>query len=196
MKKANLISDTISALGTLKKLRTIGNFLTALRRGLKQQNSVTNKSFVRNPNELLNFFCENDTKLKWDMVQDNLVDFENSRIDLGTIEIDELLTASSVLLENVVTFISELPFTVTSEKVRKMFKLMPVIYFKNNQYSTFLNLHEFVFTPGIFESMFVMTEEDEAVAEAPSEESEVGTRTKDRSGFGGRPSIFSKFTVL
>ena len=61
LKKANLISDTISALGTLKKLRTIGNFLTALRRGLKQQNSVTNKSFVRNPNELLNFFCENDT---------------------------------------------------------------------------------------------------------------------------------------
>ena len=127
LKKANLILDTISWLGTLKKLITDRNFLTALRRRLKQQNSVTNKSFVRNPNELLNFFGENDTKLKWDMVQDNLVDFENSRIDLGTIEIDELLTASSILRENVATFIPELPFTVTPEKIRKMVKLMSVI---------------------------------------------------------------------
>ena len=185
LKKANLISDTISVLGTLKRLITDGNFLTALRRRLKQQNSVTNKYFVQNPNELLNFFCENDTKLKWDMVQDNLVYFENSRIDLGTIEIDELLTTSSILLENVVTFIPELPFTVRPRKIRKMVKLMPVIYLKSNEHSTFLNLHEFVFTPGIFESMFLMTEENENVTEAPSEESEVGTRTKDRSGFGG-----------
>ena len=103
------------------------------------------------------------------MVQDNLVDFENSRIDLGTIEIDVLLIASSGLCENVVTFISELPFTVTPKKLRKMVKLIPVIYFKSKQNSTFLNLHEFVFTPGILESMLLMTEEDKAVTEAPSE---------------------------
>ena len=58
------------------------DFLTSLRRRLKQQNDVTNKSFVRSENELLNFFCENDTKLKWGVVQDNLIDFENSRFNL------------------------------------------------------------------------------------------------------------------
>ena len=31
------------------------------------------------------------------------------------------------------------------------------------------------------------------VIEAPSEESEVGKKTKDRSEFGGRPSMVSKF---
>lgn len=62
------------------------------------------------------------------MVQDNLVDFENSQNDLGTIKIDELLTALSILPENVVTFISELPFTVTPEKIGKIVKLMPAFY--------------------------------------------------------------------
>ena len=41
--------------------------------------------------------------------------------------------------------------------------------------------------------MFLMTEEDEAVTEAPSEETEAGTRTKYLSGFGGGPSLVSKF---
>ena len=62
------------------------------------------------------------------MVQDNLVDFENSQNDLGTIKIDELLTVLSILPENVVTFISKLPFTVTPEKIRKIVKLMPAFY--------------------------------------------------------------------
>ena len=68
LKKANLITETIVALGALKKMIINRDFLTSLRRRLKQQNDVTNKSFVRSENELLNFFCENDTKLKWGVV--------------------------------------------------------------------------------------------------------------------------------
>ena len=82
LKKANMITETSVALGALKKVVTNRDFLTSLRRRLKQQNDVTNKSFVRSENELLNFFCENDTKLKWGVVQDNLIDFENSRFNL------------------------------------------------------------------------------------------------------------------
>ena len=84
----------------------------------------------------------NDTKLKQGVAQDNLRDFENSRFNLGTIEIDELLTTAGILSENVVTFMSELPFNVTPEKVRKIVKLMPVIYLQNNQNLAFVNLHE------------------------------------------------------
>ena len=142
LKKANMITETSVALGALKKVVTNRDFLTSLRRRLKQQNDVTNKSFVRSENELLNFFCESDTKLKWGVVQDNLIDFENSRFNLGTIERDELLTTAGILSENVVTFMSELPFNVTPEKVRKIVKLMPVIYLKNNQNLAFVNLHE------------------------------------------------------
>ena len=68
LKKANLITETIVALGALKKMIINHDFLTSLRRRLKQQNDVTNKSFARSENELLNFFCENDTKLKWGVV--------------------------------------------------------------------------------------------------------------------------------
>ena len=123
LRKANLITETIVALGALKKMITNRDFLTSLRRRLKQQNDVTNKSFVRSENELLNFFCENDTKLKWGVVQDNLIDFENSRFNLGAIETGELLTTAGILSENVVTFMSELPFNVTPEKVRKLLSL-------------------------------------------------------------------------
>ena len=94
------------------------------------------------------------------MVQDNLMDFENSRFNLGTIEIDGLLTTAGILSENVVTFMSELAFNVTPEKLRKIVKLMPVIYLKNNRNSAFVNLHEFVFTPGIFESIFLISDDD------------------------------------
>ena len=188
LKKANLITEAIVALGALKKMITNRDFLTSLRRRLKQQNDVTNKSFVRSENELLNFFCENDTKLKWGVVQDNLIDFENSRFNLGTIEIDELLTTAGILSENVVTFMSELPFNVTPEKVRKIVKLMPVIYLKNNQNSAFVNLHEFVFTPGIFESIFLINDDDgdeTAVEEEQNEGSEANEATSGRSGIGG-----------
>ena len=146
------------------------DFLTSLRRRLKQQSDVTNKSFVRSENELLNFFCENDTKLKWGVVQDNLMDFENSRFNLGTIEIDGLLTTAGILSENVVTFMSELPFNVTPEKVRKIVKLMSVIYLKNNRNSAFVNLHEFVFTPGIFDSIFLINDDDDDDETAVEEE--------------------------
>ena len=119
LKKANLITETIVALGALKKMITNRDFLTSLRRRLKQQNDVTNKSFVRSENELLNFFCEIDTKLKWGVVQDNLIDFENLRFNLGTIEIDELLTKAGIMSKNVVIFMSELPFNVSPEKSKK-----------------------------------------------------------------------------
>ena len=160
LKKANMITETSVALGALKKVVTNRDFLTSLRRRLKQQNDVTNKSFVRSENELLNFFFENDIKLKWSVVQDNLKDFENSRFNLGAIEIDELLTTAGILSENVVTYMSERPFNVTPEKVRKIVMLMPVIYLKNNQNSGFVNLYEFVFTTGIFESIFLINDDD------------------------------------
>ena len=46
LKKANLIMETIVAPGALKKMITNCDFLTSLGRRLKQQNDVTNKSFV------------------------------------------------------------------------------------------------------------------------------------------------------
>ena len=199
LKKANLITETIVALGALKKMIINHDFLTSLRRRLKQQNDVTNKSCVRSENELLNCFCENDTKLKWGVVQDNLIDFENSRFNLGTIEIDALLTTAGILSENVVTLMSKLPFNVTPEKVKKIVKLMPVIYLKNNQNSAFVNLHEFVFTPGIFESIFLINDDDgdeTVLEEEQNEGSEPNEATSGRSRIGGRPSIVSKFTEI
>ena len=52
LKKANMITETSVALGALKKVVTNRDFLTSLRRRLKQQNDVTNKLFARSENEL------------------------------------------------------------------------------------------------------------------------------------------------
>ena len=94
---------------------------------------------------------------------------------------------------------SELPFNVTPEKVRKIVKLMPVIYLKNNQNSAFVNLHEFVFTPGIFESIFLINDDDgdeTAVEEEQNEGSEANEAISGRLGIGWRPSIVSKFPKI
>ena len=105
--------------------------LSDLRRRIKQQNDSVNNPFVRNTEELLNFFCENNTQLSWSDVDEQLIDYANSRMQIPGVEVDHLVEASEKLRENIVTNESELEHFVTPELIRKIVKLMLVMYLKN-----------------------------------------------------------------
>ena len=89
-----------------------------LRRRIKQQNDILNSPFMRNNDELLNFFCENNTELLWSDVDDNLIDYLNSRTVIHGIEIEDLIRVSKTLQENIATRESELEVAVTPEVKR------------------------------------------------------------------------------
>lgn len=55
------------------------------------------------------------------MVEDELIDHQNSRRDLKTIDIEELSNASSVIQDNIVTDESDLNFPLTPKKISKIY---------------------------------------------------------------------------
>ena len=69
--------NLLTLLGVLKDKITDPELLIALHRHIKQQNEIVNKSFIRNSDEMLNFFCENNTQLTRADVEDNLILYIN-----------------------------------------------------------------------------------------------------------------------
>ena len=51
--------NSLTSLGVLKDKITDPELLNDLRRHIKQQNEIVNKFFIKNSDEMFNFFCEN-----------------------------------------------------------------------------------------------------------------------------------------
>ena len=73
---------------------------------------------------------------------------------------------------------------------------MPIMYLKNQDKSVFINLHEFVITPGAFEMIMLLdkdsNEEDNDEAEVINVLGESNPKNSSCKGKGGKPSIDSK----
>ena len=193
LKKSDALSSLLTSLGVVQNMVSDSKLLNNLRRRITQQNKSLNNPYVRNEDELLNFFCENNTKLSWSDVDEQLIDYTNSRTQIPGIEIDDLIQASRTLRENMITDESELNLSVTPELIRKIVKLMPVMYLKNGMKSVLINLHEFVVTPGAFEMIMLL---DKNCNEEDSDEVVVldeSCKISSQKGKGGQPSIVSKF---
>ena len=87
-------------MGGLEGLISQYGLLNANRRRIKQQNDSVNIHFVRNLDELLKFFCENNTDLTWSDVNDTLIDYVNSRTQISRIEINHLIQVAKVAREH------------------------------------------------------------------------------------------------
>ena len=70
--------NSLISSGVLKDKITDSELLNAPRRRIKQQNKIVNKFFIRNSDEMLNFFGEYNTQLTWADVEDNLIVYINS----------------------------------------------------------------------------------------------------------------------
>ena len=118
LKKAESLVHLLTELGKFKDMVCDQGLLNNLRRRISQQNSSVNKLFVRSTEELLEFFCENDTRLTWDHVTEDLIEHLNANTDFKTITVDELLSVASQLSGEIVTDVREIKLTLTPEKIR------------------------------------------------------------------------------
>ena len=74
---------------------------------------------------------------------------------------------------------------------------MPVIYMKSSGTSSFVNIHEFIFTPGAIELIFLKDKNVVNSEELEPNLSDLEQQTeRSRKGIGGQPSIVSKFPEI
>ena len=160
LKKAEITAELLTACANLNSIINDRHLHYALSRRISQQKENSSSFatiFTRRENELLNFVCENNTKLPWTEVFDTLIEMENSNNNKFPIEITKLIRAANIISTNIVTRRDELQINNGTETIVKLF---PVIYVCNKDIDCFINIHEFVFTPGIFEALFILPQEE------------------------------------
>ena len=69
----------------------------------------------------------------------------------GELSSAQLQEAVEIISSNIVTKVCELNFPCSQTSIDQLIKLLPVMFVNNNQGSFFINLHEFVYSPGSLE---------------------------------------------
>ena len=110
-----------------------------------------------------------------------LLDYENSNIPQKPLTITQLIEIGQIKSENIVTTVSEVGIVMNDDCLHQILKHMPVMYLKcsglkTDQPGVFLNLQEFIYTPGAIEALLNCSEstsdEDCNVTESSSEGTE------------------------
>lgn len=198
--KAEKIKEFICLLAIIQTKINEKDLLANLRRRVKQQasNATTPK-----PVELQKFICYNNSKLSWEEVFDVFLDYENSNITQKPLNVKELFDVGQIISENIVTAVSEISVVLNENCIHQILKSMPVMYLVNESGGVFLNLQEFVYTPGAMEALLQFSAEGEdsgvtesLVVDGGSVQTEVNHETqKETRSFKihGQPTIVSKF---
>ena len=119
-------------------------------------------------------------------------------MQISKIEINHLIQVIKKLQQNIVTNENELEVPVTPDLVRKVVKIMPVMYLKHIDELLFVTLHEFVLTPGTFKSILFQDEDEsnEEETDINIELNESNLENSRQKGKGGQPSIVSRFSQI
>ena len=119
-------------------------------------------------------------------------------MQISKIEINHLIQVIKKLQQNIVTNENELEVPVTPDLVRKVVKIMPVMYLKHIDELLFVTLHEFVLTPGTFKSILFQDEDksNEEETDINIELNESNLENSRQKGKGGQPSIVSRFSQI
>ena len=154
LRKAEVISDFITASSQLSLQISNKDLLSSLRRGINQQKLTSlsySQSFYRNDGELLKFSCENNTQLSWEKVFQMLMDLEISNNNLLPVDSADLIHVALLISSNIVTHLAEL--NLTNKAIDVVVKLFTRLYVCNKDVHCFINIHEFVYTPGVFQTL-------------------------------------------
>ena len=110
-------------------------------------------------------------------------------MQISKIEINHLIQVIKKLQQNIVTNENELEVPVTPDQVRKVVKIMPVMYLKHIDELLFVTLHEFVLTPGTFKSILFQDEDEsnEEETDINIELNESNLENSRQKGKGGQP---------
>ena len=195
LKRSESIKVVMTVIGKLQNAIS-NDLLRNLRRRVKQQNKTNKYQFTRSESELLSFCCENDVRRQWTDVIEDIISFENDQEKL-CIPIEVLKDVISLVAENIVINLNELNVTLSNEQITFLNRLCPVIYASNSNGSFFINVHEFVYTPGVFEMLLFPENTDKHLFdEEETQTLETPVSQPSRSGVGGQPSMVSKFPEI
>ena len=200
LKKAEIISEFITASATLTSLITDPSLIYALNRPIAQQKKCSSSYtsiFRITENELLSFTCENDCKLTWNQVFEALIDMQNSNTTKFPIETSELIRVAQIISTNIVSHRMELQ--INSEAIESLVKLFPVTYVCNKDTECFINIHEFNYSPGIFETLLFLPQEELGSPEAAeifNDTHDVVDKKNENTNKIGQPSLVSKFPEI
>ena len=113
---------------------------------MKQQKNVFDQSFSINPSDYLNYFATT-LNLKWNDVFELLTDYQNEGVKTTPMSPEILLQNAEIILTNIVTSGSVL-HDLGSPGIDQILKFFPVIFVKAELGQFFINLKEFIYTPG------------------------------------------------
>ena len=169
LKKGEIIKDVIVKAGQINLKVSDSSLLNDLRRRIKQQQGDKLDLTSRSLNELTECFCYNNCAMTWEETFDRLVDTENGNELQQPLSYDQLKEVADIISENIVTSQAELENVTTNDAIHQVLKLMPVMLLKKEK-PVFINLHEFVFTPGALEAFLLSVEpmHEDLVEEDPS----------------------------
>ena len=171
-----------------------------IRRRLKQQQNNQVNIISRKPNELTKCSCYNNSDHTWEKTFDNILEMENSRIVQQPLSYENLKDIANIMSENIVTLAEELDFFMSNDAIHQILRVMPVMLLKREK-CIFLNLHEFIYTPGVIEALLLSadpnidSEEHEPETVNDINENLISTETpeKNLNENRGQPSITIKF---
>ena len=130
-------------------------------------------------------------------VEDNPIFYITSQMEVPVIETDKLIRASDTIQQNIVTYQREFEFSMKPEKVRKIIKTMPVMYLKSHTKSLLINMHEYVLTTRVFESILLLGKPADSEGEGAETVVDIDSVIDDcRKGIGGDHSLHLNYSRL
>ena len=122
---------------------------------------------------------------------------QNSNTNQFPIETSELIRVANIISTNIVSHRMELQ--INSEAIESLVKLFPVMYVCNKDTEFFINIHEFNYSPGIFETLLFLPQEELGSPEAAeifNDTHDVVDKKNENTNKIGQPSLVSKFPKI
>ena len=195
LKKVTIVKEILITAGTFNWLINDDFVTKSLKRHLKQQKNVLDQSFPINPSDYsFQFFCYNSVNLKWNDAFELLTDYLNEGIRMGP---NMLLQNAEIISTNIVASGSTL-HDLDFAGIDQILKFFLVIYVKTEIGQFFINLKEFLYTPGALEILLneqtdKSEEDDVEMIESSSQDS---VPSKKRVNKGGQKSIAQLFPSI
>ena len=97
LKRAENIRNLMSAIVNMTDKVRDTYLLANLKRRITQQSSLAKKLFIRQNDEMLELFCENNTDLSWKSVNSDSPDSYETNVKYKEVSVDELSTVLQML---------------------------------------------------------------------------------------------------
>ena len=122
------------------------------------------------------------------------MDLENSNNNLLPVDSADLIHVALLICSNIVTHLAEL--NLTNEAIDVVVKLFSVLYVCNKDVHCFINIHEFIYTPGVFETLLFVPDSVQMEEVATLLDENITQPAELVQKKGGQQSLVEKFPEI